>query len=98
MITKLLDGVSANIDGDWFNINNLGKGETPQSLHIISVGAMTATVSLEVSNEEIPTAENAVEIMSETVVGMKDLAKEYEWYRARVTGYTAGTISVNVRS
>lgn len=98
MRTTIIDGVVANTTSDWFSINQLGKGLIPASAHIISVGAMDATVSLEVSDEETPTDNGAVEIMSETVVGMKDISGKYLWYRAKVASWVAGTITVRVNA
>lgn len=98
METKVLNGVAAVTVGDWFSINELGKGLIPASLHIISVGALDGTITLDVSDEDVPTDNGAETIMTETVTVMKDISGNYKWYRANVPIWVSGVITVIIKS
>lgn len=94
MSKKLLDAVTANTDGAWVHYRDLNRGQKPESVYV--EGITTATVSLEVANGADTPSGAGDEIMSLTANDMQDLIGRYDWYRARVTGYSAGTITVTI--
>lgn len=80
---KLLDGVSATGAGDWVQLQ--GKH---QSFQI--EGITTATVKIQASNDQ----SNAVDLSSSTADEGLDHEGYFAYYRANVTAYTDGTITV----
>lgn len=91
---KLLDGVAAVTDGDWFHITEIDGGKTPQSIKV--EGISNATVTFEVSNGSTRPTGAEDEIMTVTADDMLDVSSRYDWYRARVTVWVSGTITVTL--
>jgi hypothetical protein len=91
MSFKLLEGAGSVQDGPWKSINEISRGKAIQSVEV--KGITTATVTLEVSNENPPPGAGN-EILNVTADALNDISGDYLFYRARVTAWTAGSIDV----